>query len=141
MGIHHRTARHHHRRMMRDVDNQHTHTQGYTHNEHAHHDHHAGSTTCPHRHDRRCGCQAAPVVVGYTHTHTHTHTQGYTMITIRNATVETLDSRQARPTGQTILSVTIGGHVFQMFVDEDELIDALASQYTPKVKPCMTPAP
>ena len=63
------------------------------------------------------------------------------MITINNATVETLDSSQARPMGSTVLSVTIGDHTFQMLVDEDELVDALASQYNPKVKPCMTPAP
>ena len=63
------------------------------------------------------------------------------MITIHNATVETLDASQARPTGSTVLSVTIGTHVFDMLVNEDELIDALASQYNPKVKPCMTPAP
>ena len=75
-----------------------------------------------------------------THTHTHTHERN-TMITIENATVETLDNTQARPVGSTVLSVTIGDHTFQMLVDEDELIDALASRYTPKVKPCMTPAP
>ncbi len=63
------------------------------------------------------------------------------MIKIENATVETLDSSQARPVGSTVLSVTIGDHTFQMLVDEDELIKALASQYDPKCKPCMTPAP
>ena len=63
------------------------------------------------------------------------------MITIKNATVETLDQTQARPVGSTILAVTIGDHTFQMLVSEDELIDALASQYNPPVKPCMTPAP
>ena len=63
------------------------------------------------------------------------------MIKIENATVETLDSSQARPVGSTVLSVTIGDHTFNLLVDEDELIDALASQYNPKVKPCMTPAP
>tara|TARA_R110002110_G_scaffold386699_2_gene598447 strand:- start:1400 stop:1591 length:192 start_codon:yes stop_codon:yes gene_type:complete len=51
------------------------------------------------------------------------------MIKIENATVETLDSTQARPTGSTVLAVTIGDNVFQMLVDEDELIQALASQY------------
>ena len=61
------------------------------------------------------------------------------MIKIENATVETLDSSQARPMGSTVLSVTIGDHTFQMLVDEDELIDALASQYG--CKPCLTPAP
>ena len=63
------------------------------------------------------------------------------MITIHNATVETLDASQARPTGSTVLSVTIGDHTFDMLVNEDELSHALASQYSPKVKPCMTPAP
>ena len=63
------------------------------------------------------------------------------MIKIENATVETPDASQARPTGSTVLSVTIGDHTFDMLVNEDELIQALASQYSPKVKPCMTPAP
>tara|TARA_Y100001951_G_scaffold99873_1_gene102462 strand:- start:374 stop:532 length:159 start_codon:yes stop_codon:yes gene_type:complete len=51
------------------------------------------------------------------------------MITIENATVETLDQRDARPMGSTVLSVTIGDYTFNLLVDEDELIDALASQY------------
>ena len=51
------------------------------------------------------------------------------MMTIESATVETLDSTQARPMGKTVLSVTIGDHTFDMLVDESELIDALASQY------------
>ena len=51
------------------------------------------------------------------------------MIQIQDATVETLDSTQARPVGSTVLSVTIGDHTFEMLVDEDELIQALASQY------------
>lgn len=51
------------------------------------------------------------------------------MITIENATVETLDQNQARPVGSTVLSVTIGDHTFDMLVNEDELIQALASQY------------
>jgi len=63
------------------------------------------------------------------------------MITIDNATVQTLDQTQARPTGKTVLSVTIGDHTFDMLVDEDELIQALASQHNPPVKPCMIPAP
>ena len=63
------------------------------------------------------------------------------MITINNATVETLDSSQARPVGSTVLSVTIGDHTFNLLVDEDELIQALASQHNPPVKPCLTPAP
>ena len=63
-------------------------------------------------------------IIGYT-----TTTQGKQMITIDNAKVETLDQTQARPTGKTVLSVTIGNHTFDMLVDENELIDALASQY------------
>ena len=51
------------------------------------------------------------------------------MITIENATVETPDGTQARPIRKTWLSVTIGDYTFDMPVDEDELIDALASQY------------
>ena len=51
------------------------------------------------------------------------------MITIENATVETLDQTQARPAGKTVLSVTIGDHTFDMLVDENELIDARSSQY------------
>lgn len=51
------------------------------------------------------------------------------MIQIENATVETLDVSQARPVGKTILKVTIGDHEFDMLVDENELVDALASQY------------
>jgi hypothetical protein len=61
------------------------------------------------------------------------------MIKIQDATVETLDSTQARPVGSTVLAVTIGDHTFQMLVNEDELIVALASQFG--CKPCMTPAP
>ena len=55
--------------------------------------------------------------------------QGNTMITIQNATVETLDQNQARPIGKTMIKVTIGDHTFDLLVDESELIDALASQY------------
>ncbi len=51
------------------------------------------------------------------------------MITIENAKVETLDQHDARPIGKTVLSVTIGDHTFDLMVDENELIDALASQY------------
>ena len=51
------------------------------------------------------------------------------MIQIENAIVETLDMNQARPSGTTVLSVTIGEYTFDMFVDENELIEALASQY------------
>ncbi len=58
----------------------------------------------------------------------NTH-KGNTMLTIDNATVQTLDQTQARPTGKTVLSVTIGDHTFDMLVDEDELIQALASQH------------
>ena len=45
------------------------------------------------------------------------------MIKIENATVETLDSTQARPVGSTVLSVTIGDHTFNLLVDEDESMD------------------
>ena len=62
------------------------------------------------------------------------------MIKIQDATVETLDSTQDRPVGSTVLSVKIGEHTFQMFVDESELLEAIASQYG-GTKPCMTPAP
>ena len=62
------------------------------------------------------------------------------MITITNATVETLDNTQARPTGSTVLSVTIGDHTFDMLVAESELVAAMASQ-NGGVKPCLTPAP
>mgnify|MGYP003636444631 CR=1 FL=1 len=62
------------------------------------------------------------------------------MILIQDATVETLDSSQARPVGSTVLTVTIGTHTFQMLVDEDELVDALASQYAVD-GPCTTPTP
>lgn len=51
------------------------------------------------------------------------------MIQIENAKVETLDKNQARPVGSTVLAVTIGDHTFQMLVDENEMIQALASQY------------
>ena len=51
------------------------------------------------------------------------------MITIENAKVETLSQHDARPVGKTILSVTIGEHSFEMLISEDELIEALASQY------------
>ena len=66
------------------------------------------------------------------------------MIKIQDATVETLDQNQARPVmrpSKTVLSVTIGDHRFDMLVYDYELIAALASQYNPPVKPCMTPAP
>ena len=87
MGIHYRTARHHHGWLRRGL---------------------AGLYRCP--------------------THTHTH-KGNAMLTIDNATVQTLDQTQARPTGKTVLSVTIGDHTFDMLIDEDELIQALASQH------------
>ena len=61
------------------------------------------------------------------------------MLHIDNATVETLDANQARPVGQTVLAVTIGGYTFQMLVDENELIEALASQYSTKWIPGRTP--
>ena len=59
----------------------------------------------------------------------NTTDKGNTMITIQDATVETLDQNQARPVGKTIIKVTIGDHTFDLLVDENELIDALASQY------------
>jgi hypothetical protein len=59
---------------------------------------------------------------------TNNTAKGNTMITIENATVETPDGTQARPIGKTWLSITIGDYEFNMAVDEDELIDALASQ-------------
>ena len=62
------------------------------------------------------------------------------MIQIQNATVETLDNTQARPIGSTVLSVTIGDHTFNLLVDENELVEAMASQ-NGGVKPCLTPAP
>ena len=49
------------------------------------------------------------------------------MLTIDNATVQTLDATQARPVGKTILAITIGDHTFDMLVDEIELIAALSS--------------
>ena len=52
------------------------------------------------------------------------------MIKIAHAQVEILDKTQARPVGKTVLSVTIGDHVFDIQVDESELIDALASEIT-----------
>lgn len=51
------------------------------------------------------------------------------MIQIENATVETLSQDQGRVVGKTVLCVTIGDYTFDMLVDENELIDALASQY------------
>jgi hypothetical protein len=56
------------------------------------------------------------------------------MLLIKNATVETLGQKQARPVtnpSKTVLSVTIGDHTFDWLVDEYELIQALASQYNP----------
>ena len=50
------------------------------------------------------------------------------MITIKNATVETLAANQAREVGKTVLAVTIGDHTFQMTVDENELWEAMASR-------------
>jgi len=72
-----------------------------------------------------------------------TTTTGQHMITIQDATVETLDNTQARPVtnpSRTVLSVTIGDHTFDMLVDEHELREAMASA-NGGVKPCMTPAP
>ena len=69
-----------------------------------------------------------------------TTTRQHTMIKIQDATVETLDNTQARPVGSTVLSVTIGDHTFNLLVDENELVEAMASQ-NGGVKPCLTPAP
>ena len=55
------------------------------------------------------------------------------MIQIENATVETLSMNQARPIGSTVLAVTIGDHTFQMLVDENELLMALATHHTKKL--------
>ena len=52
------------------------------------------------------------------------------MKTIEPATVETLDSHDARPIGKTIIRVTIGEHDFDLLVSETELREALASQAT-----------
>jgi len=57
------------------------------------------------------------------------NTKANGMIQIQDATVETLDQNQARPVGKTMIKVTIGDHTFDLLVDEDELIQALASQY------------
>ena len=62
------------------------------------------------------------------------------MITINNATVETLDDSQARPVGSTVLSVTFGGHTFTLLADADEVMEALTI-HNGGTKPCMTPAP
>ncbi len=73
------------------------------------------------------------------HTHTHTHERNK-MIKIQDATVETLDDTQARPVGSTILTVSFGGHTFQMVADADEVERALTI-HNGGTKPCMTPAP
>jgi len=57
-----------------------------------------------------------------------TTTTGQHMITIQDATVETLDDSQAREVGKTVLAVTIGDHTFQMTVDENELREAMGSR-------------
>ena len=62
------------------------------------------------------------------------------MITINNATVETLDNTQARSVGSTVLSVTFGGHTFNLLADADEVMEALTI-HNGGCKPCMTPAP
>ena len=62
------------------------------------------------------------------------------MIKIQDATVETLDDSQARPMGSTVLSVTFGGHTFNLLADADEVMEALTI-HNGGVKPCMTPAP
>ena len=62
------------------------------------------------------------------------------MIKIQDATVETLDDSQARPMGSTVLSVTFGGHTFNLLADADEVMEALTI-HNGGVKPCLTPAP
>jgi len=62
------------------------------------------------------------------------------MIKIKDATVETLDDTQARPVGSTILTVSFGGHTFQMVADADEVKEALKI-HNGGTMPCMTPAP
>ena len=62
------------------------------------------------------------------------------MIQIQNATVETLDNTQARPVGSTVLSVTFGGHTFNLLADADEVMEALKI-HNGGTKPCLTPAP
>jgi hypothetical protein len=62
------------------------------------------------------------------------------MIKIPDATVETLDDSQARPMGSTILTVSFGGHTFQMVADADEVMEALTI-HNGGCKPCLTPAP
>ena len=86
------------------------------------------------------GLDIVPMTWYNTHTQDNNTHERNKMIKIENATVETLDSTQARPVGSTVLAVTIGDNTFQMLVDEDELIQALASQYG-GTKPCLTPAP
>jgi len=86
------------------------------------------------------GLDIVPITWYNTSIQDTTTTRQHTMITINNATVETLDDSQARPMGSTVLSVTIGDHTFNLLVDEDELIQALASQHG-GTKPCLTPAP
>jgi len=85
------------------------------------------------------GLDIVPMTWYNTHTQDNNTHERNKMIKIENATVETLDSTQARPVGSTVLAVTIGDHTFQMLVNEDELIVALASQFG--CKPCLTPAP
>ena len=50
------------------------------------------------------------------------------MIVVDNATVSVPDAGQARPVGQVPLTITIGDHEWVLMVDDDELIDALASR-------------
>ena len=52
------------------------------------------------------------------------------MIKIENSQVWMLDKTQARPIGKEVLCVMIGDHIFDIQVEESELIDALASEIT-----------
>ena len=49
------------------------------------------------------------------------------MIKIENSQVWKLDKTQARPIGKEVLCVMIGDHIFDIQVEESELIDALVS--------------
>ena len=75
-----------------------------------------------------------------THTQDNNTHERNKMIKIKNATVETLDDTQARPVGSTILTVSFGGHTFQMVADADEVKEALKI-HNGGTMPCMTPAP
>ena len=79
-------------------------------------------------------------LLGIIHTQDNNTHERNKMIQIQNATVETLDDTQARPVGSTILTVSFGGHTFQMLADADEVKEALKI-HNGGTMPCMTPAP